>query len=558
MKSNEKGHPNFQHPRRQETDFGLYIDNFSAWVIYASLRILAASPEIYSLSRGLGRDECIIFNRDDFANPSASPIFGQLRIHHDDIVIKLGDQIATLLTKAPKDVPALDTSAFPTTIVTTVITGPSEWWRDHIKETPAATEPIATIPPVSVEIGPQPKAQSEILGLIITSCVAFAVGRSGAIGYAGYFIVQIAIMYGANRRLRTHFSRCPSVAARDRHHQEVHLKEEEVADKKRRLEKNRIKIAGNDQTAMNLAGQLQAVIAEITGKLGHEIKQVYTEQAVARSGWTKRKQVVVADEERELRTTTGRFDNDAAQTANQINRLAIKEGEMFRDALERIRKDTMNTFLSRHPISAATLSGIGTRFKGNLRCVGILTGADVTYAKVRVVDGFGQSRTATILAWRQGLESHYETRLPIQLSVAERNQIVQQINTMRSELNNLLTTIRANLTETKSRVTQSYDGRRAQLASEERQINATAQAKIAAINMKYVAQIASRQSDFEQKIRSLQRDTADARLSTNSLESDVRRLQTWQREVGTPRRQGYETLTFGKFCNTVLNSKFNS
>ena len=183
--------------------------------------------------------------------------------------------------------------------------------------------------------------------MIITSCVAFAAGRSGAIGYAGYFIVQIAIIYGANQRLRTHFSRCPSVAARDRHHQEVHLKEEEVADKRRRLEENRMKIAGNDQTEQNLAGQLQAAIAEITGRQGQEIKQLYTEQAVARSEWAKRKQVVVADEERELRATTGRFDNDAALTANQINRLATKEGEMSRDALERIRKDMMNTFLSR-------------------------------------------------------------------------------------------------------------------------------------------------------------------------------------------------------------------
>jgi serine/threonine protein kinase len=33
--SNELGHPNYQHPNRDQRHFGPYLDNFSAWIIYA-------------------------------------------------------------------------------------------------------------------------------------------------------------------------------------------------------------------------------------------------------------------------------------------------------------------------------------------------------------------------------------------------------------------------------------------------------------------------------------------------------------------------------------------
>ena len=101
-----------------------------------------------------------------------------------------------------------------------------------------------------------------------------------------------------------------------------------------------------------------------------------------------------------------------------------------------------------------------------------------------------------------------------------------RFNTKRSELSNLLTTIKANLAEAKTRVTQSYDGRRAQLAAEEQQINATAQAKITAINTRYSAQIASRQSDFERPKRNLQRDTANSKHECRCSPTQIQRYRS--------------------------------
>ena len=559
MRSNEVGHPNFQHPRRKETDFGLYTDNFSAWVIYASLRILATSPELYNLSRGLGRDECLIFNREDYANPSVSPVFSELRLHQDDTVVRLAQQITAFLAQAPKDVPHLDTSAFPAPVITPVGTTGSEWWRDHIKETPAAEAPPPPLPPLSVEIGPQSKAQREIIAAIVASCIAFIAGRTGAIGMAGYGIMQVAAVIVAERRLRYHFSVSPAGAARDRHFQEVHFKEEETTEKKTRLEQTRTKVTGNEQQEKTLAAAMQSGVAEITGIQGAEIKQAYSDQAVARAELARRKQTLAAEEERDFWAAVGQFDLQLRNVQNQINSLPTRKDDFCREALQKERAATMSNFLSKNPISEATITGIGTKYKLSLQYRGIATAADVTFANVRVVPGFGHARTSSIVAWREGLELHYQSRMPTRLSPSFIKQIEDQFRVKKTELENELRTLQATITNARTRVTQAYDTRRSQLAAEEQAITATAQARVNAINAKYSGQIASLRTDFEQRQRNLRKDTANARVSINNLESDIRRLQTWQREVGTPMKKSYdEFFTFPKYVHSVFTSKIAS
>src|SRR5262249_24224520 len=70
--SHEIGHRNYQLPRRTEADFGLYLDNFSAWVVYMSLIALGVDPELRKHFRG--GDECLLFSRQDFEQPHKSDI----------------------------------------------------------------------------------------------------------------------------------------------------------------------------------------------------------------------------------------------------------------------------------------------------------------------------------------------------------------------------------------------------------------------------------------------------------------------------------------------------
>jgi len=71
----EEGHRFYQHPERQHASFDSDLDRFPALVIYLSLIALDKKPDLW----GRFHDENLIFTRNDFLDPGASPLFGLLR-----------------------------------------------------------------------------------------------------------------------------------------------------------------------------------------------------------------------------------------------------------------------------------------------------------------------------------------------------------------------------------------------------------------------------------------------------------------------------------------------
>lgn len=72
----ELGHPSFQHPQRQATDFGPAVDRFAALVIHTALLALAERPQLWDAHDNADN---LLFTRTDFADPAASPLFAELR-----------------------------------------------------------------------------------------------------------------------------------------------------------------------------------------------------------------------------------------------------------------------------------------------------------------------------------------------------------------------------------------------------------------------------------------------------------------------------------------------
>lgn len=91
-KSNELGHPNFQHPSRSPDNFGPHLDNFSIWVIWTSLVALLHHPHWYE-EYGAGSD-CLLFKRSDFLFPLQSSVFKKLL---SDGTKEISDPCKTLL-----------------------------------------------------------------------------------------------------------------------------------------------------------------------------------------------------------------------------------------------------------------------------------------------------------------------------------------------------------------------------------------------------------------------------------------------------------------------------
>jgi hypothetical protein len=105
MRSNEIGHRNYQHPARGAYDFGPHLDNFSAWVIYASLRCLAVDPRLWH-QVGAG-DDCLLFRRDDFVEPEYSYTFALLEHHPNEEVKALARFLRWQSHSPVADVPPL-------------------------------------------------------------------------------------------------------------------------------------------------------------------------------------------------------------------------------------------------------------------------------------------------------------------------------------------------------------------------------------------------------------------------------------------------------------------
>jgi hypothetical protein len=100
-KGYELGHRHYQHPTRKSdaginaTSF-LNIDNFSTWVIRASLQIVAHDPALWRQT-GAGEDS-LIFRDSDYNAPNNSKTFATLRNHRNLQIRELAEQIVRILS----------------------------------------------------------------------------------------------------------------------------------------------------------------------------------------------------------------------------------------------------------------------------------------------------------------------------------------------------------------------------------------------------------------------------------------------------------------------------
>jgi serine/threonine protein kinase len=103
--SNELGHPNYQHPSRDQNHFGPYLDNFSAWIIYASIKALQFDPAL--LNQLGGCDDSLLFRRSDFQDPLRSAAFAAFEKHENEELRKLGSFVRAQLSKDVTRIPYL-------------------------------------------------------------------------------------------------------------------------------------------------------------------------------------------------------------------------------------------------------------------------------------------------------------------------------------------------------------------------------------------------------------------------------------------------------------------
>jgi len=104
----EVGVEPYQHPDRNEkTLLSLDLDNFSALVIYVALRALAADPALWTKHVETPAHDKLLFRKEDFQAPMASPLYHDLRESPDPEVRDLTEQLFDLAQARMDEVPAL-------------------------------------------------------------------------------------------------------------------------------------------------------------------------------------------------------------------------------------------------------------------------------------------------------------------------------------------------------------------------------------------------------------------------------------------------------------------
>jgi hypothetical protein len=109
FQSHELGHRSYQHPGRTGSQCGSYLDNFPAWLIYLSLKILTYAPELWL--RFDGGDECILLSQADLEQPAKSKAFHDMERHPNEEVRKGSRLIRYFLSLPIEDVPVPDFDA---------------------------------------------------------------------------------------------------------------------------------------------------------------------------------------------------------------------------------------------------------------------------------------------------------------------------------------------------------------------------------------------------------------------------------------------------------------
>jgi len=112
--ASERGLADYQSPRRRD-QFGPYLDRFSAWVIYLSLRALVAQPELWTELRPAG-EERLLLSAADFTAWVTSPTVQRLRTVPDAVVQSLLDQVEANLHADLAEVPPLAVAGAPSRV----------------------------------------------------------------------------------------------------------------------------------------------------------------------------------------------------------------------------------------------------------------------------------------------------------------------------------------------------------------------------------------------------------------------------------------------------------
>lgn len=431
----ERGHRNYQSPLRGNDDFGADLDRFSAWVIFLSLKAVAADPALWNRLHE-PKGEFLLLTEDDFKSPGGSTGLQTLLAHPDRTVSGLAGQVRSLAFQ-PLDVlpplagavPGQRTAATRTTRTAASDAGPTPtagglpgWMAGHV---PQQTPPPSAGPSVTAPDGFRVRTPLDVVTAVLWPLMLAATALIVVTGFSAPMIgpgvpVAVAVAFTAFARSRR-VERAQSRALLARLTNELAQLEDPVkAAEKLREDRAELEAAETKRTTAYPRAQ-----DKLTAQYHAELKEA-EERKVRKQRDIDKK---IAGLSEELRRDLGKAlaDKQSAYVREQLSRRLITR------SLPPGIGPTLATRLADAGIrTAADFTGYRSVLNTNFNS----TGAELVLSNGRAVavHGIGETRAIALDGWRKSLVASAEARQPTALSASERQSVEQDVTRRRTQL----------------------------------------------------------------------------------------------------------------------------
>lgn len=425
-RSHELGHPNYQHPSRSERDFGPYLDNFSAWVIYISLLAVAVDPTIWD--RVGGGDDALIFKRQDFNGGIFSPGFGAIEATGNDGLQELAAQLRSAvsqdITKVPRLTPIKVEIAEPFPIAPGL---PSWMSGGEPAEAPAAS---------NASVGGLEWMISQ-LGQFPTIPVHFNVGVPRAVLLLAATAIGLAALLGATAVISVLYAVIPAVGA-------LIVASGTCWGAYRRAPVVRAK----KQALREVAAQrkLETVLTAAVRDLVKQRASNEEDHGRKTAEIQRDRDQIVRDEGQSLQKAEQRMQSRLREFAENRAALASDEQNERAKALAQLQQEFICAELGHYSISGSGLGGIGAALTARLAASGIRSAADFRGASISSggyysypiaylvlsngrsvhVSGIGPTKARALENWRRGVENRLRARARQTLPPSQVQEIRQK------------------------------------------------------------------------------------------------------------------------------------
>ena len=536
----EKGHENYQSPSRTMNTWGPDLDNFSTWIIYASLVALTIDPTLWTLLHDQG-DEALLFNHADFVDQHNSRALQTLAQNPGADLQALGNAISRLWTSDVQAIPPLDPTSLPTlgkqfgtpgpapsAAAMTSGNGESNTFPNWVTQTQVGpkgtasrvqggaswiTGHLAPLPLVSFH--PSRIPLRLLAGVGLASIVTIGISASARIiplTMVGSTVSAIIVVFILVTVLL--FRRTPEWRAK---HEKL------VISKERRTDSSK---AAREESKFEHARQ------DVDNREQRAIEKITKEVEKAKSS-----------EQRELTDLNKRLTAQLGSLEKQKQKLVANERTETGRALRANQQQYVANYLNRALISSAKIPGIGQGVVNSLAASGITSAAAFTGLRfqtgprggrqVYIVrrhgslvhpTGVGEKKARDLDNWRRAIGSAALATQPSSLPAAQAQAITSTYTQQRQALVDQERAARAQATKDQGQVKQKWVPMHAAISAE----------------------IAPTRQAFAKE-----RVQADAQLTMAQKQVST---AIWQRELAERELAAYRNVSYRRYLAVVIRA----